>query len=58
MDQDFALAIDGKIQRFFRRNKNVIKMQFDLLGKMDYTNQRFFETRSRDLLAQSKWMSS
>jgi hypothetical protein len=36
-----------------RRNKNVIEMQFDLLGKMVYYKLRFFETRSCDLLAQS-----
>jgi len=51
--QEFALASDGKIQRFRRRNKNVIEMQFDLLGKIVYYIQRFFENRSRDLLAQS-----
>jgi hypothetical protein len=28
-------------------------MQFDLKGKMDYYMPRFFETRSRDLLAQA-----
>jgi hypothetical protein len=28
-------------------------MQFDLTGKMDYYMPRFFETRSRDLLAQA-----
>ena len=28
-------------------------MQFDFSGKMDYYMPRFFETRSRDLLAQA-----
>jgi hypothetical protein len=40
--QEFALAIDGKIHRFNRQNKNAIEMQFDLLGKMDYYMARFF----------------
>ncbi len=42
-----------KYNAFSHRNKNFIEMQFDLLEKMVYTIPRFFETRSRDLLAQS-----
>jgi len=38
---------------FVGRNKNAMQMQFDLSGKMHYYIPRFFETRSRDLLAQS-----
>ncbi len=53
MVQKFVLAPNRKIHRLGRRNKNVIEMQFDLLTKMDYYILRFFETRSRDLLAQS-----
>jgi hypothetical protein len=48
--------MDGKIHCFDRRNKNIIELQFDLLGKMDYYILRFFEIRSRDLLAQSQWI--
>jgi len=33
------------------RNKIAIELQFDLRSKMDYYMPRFFETRSRDLLA-------